>query len=472
MIVPKFFSDRLMTTHKFRKFQPAMTLMIKEGLIKLHDIDKLLEGGSATPVINSVSKFTKLNIAPPAINVSLLKSATRMAIRDLFPKGIPKLEPLQDVDVLMQRTNWTANCGFPYFKKKALIKEKFHELYSTFADGFDLSKLKDLARHPCVMFLRTQVRKIDATSTRGVYCEPGLYVGCETRFSQPITSWACNNFGSTAYVIGMKQRELGQRLIGLRTAHKYCLDYSSFDLTAHPKLIASAFYIVKLLYEDQPRECHNYIDFLCERFCFGENYHPLIGRVPRKRGVPSGSAFTNIIDTFVNIILIRYSFLKMGKNWAIKEILAHGDDSIVVSMVRVSVEKIAHASLTVGMIVNSEKSAYYAKGDLSVEFLGSKWVNGLPERDLSVMATKASLVQGKPVILPCVFDYVKSRIFTMFGFDHRLPQLWERFGFGKLEGQRVYMLNDALAWDQSLLNRSQGITGSWVTASKDPWMDR
>jgi hypothetical protein len=347
--VPQFIKTRLMNIQSYRVFKPVAEKLEQHGLIKLSAVTALVEKESLPQLKAAVSKFTRLNVKQAPLNKRLLKAAFGMAQKDLFPEGIPQLEPLTDVEVLMNRTNWRANCGFPYFRKKGEFKTQFSELFSTFKHGYNMETLKTLGCHPAIMWSRVQLKTVEKLSIRAIYGEPGLYVGCESRFTTPIVVWASQHFATSAYVIGMRQPDISKLASGMVDDHKYCLDYSSFDLSVHPDLVASAFDLVKLLYVDQGPQCARYIDYIAKRFSDGENYHPLIGTVKRSRGLPSGSAFTNIIGSFINAIVMRMVFITMNLNWAIRKIIIHGDDSVVACKVRVSMARISEIVAGFGM---------------------------------------------------------------------------------------------------------------------------
>jgi hypothetical protein len=72
----------------------------------------------------------------------------------------------------------------------------------------------------------------------------------------------------------------------------------------------------------------------------GAIYHPEIGgKVFRKRGIPSGSFYTNMIDGIANLIMNYYSLLFVTNNLFDFTIFVCGDDNLILSKDRLDVNR-------------------------------------------------------------------------------------------------------------------------------------
>jgi hypothetical protein len=146
------------------------------------------------------------------------------------------------------------------------------------------------------------------------------------------------------------------------------LDFSSFDSTVPAFLIRDAFKILRNLFQLDDRE-EKYWDFIVDYFI--NTPIMMYGTVRQKhRGVPSGSCFTNIIDTLCNMIICYYTAslfefsISDDSNWM-------GDDAYVVIVSHRIGSKISCSSdfqigsSHFGMVCNPDKCDFnFASGDL------------------------------------------------------------------------------------------------------------
>jgi len=208
-----------------------------------------------------------------------------------------------------------------------------------------------------------------------------------TRFSKRVSEAMAKR---RPFVWGLRDMDKGALVSELESRFRYiyCFDFSGFDSSISSEMIDDAFGIAKthldLSVEDEDLWKRYVSDFIHSRLLShtGEVY-----RV--HRGVPSGSAFTSIIDSIVNLIAINYAWSKVTGHAPNQDrMLILGDDAVIASDVRIDVGELASAfsdlGLTLGVgagktsVVDTHNSREgYAN---LVHFLGRYWRCGEPVR--------------------------------------------------------------------------------------------
>nr|UCS96372.1 MAG: RNA-dependent RNA polymerase [Riboviria sp.] len=169
------------------------------------------------------------------------------------------------------------------------------------------------------------------------------------------------------------------------------LDFSRFDKTAHPWLIKKAFDILEQQiqfteYEDGSKpqavgmyRCWDFIKKYFQhttiRLANGERYK-------KTTGVPSGSFFTQLIDSIVNYIIITWVFLKLHGSLP-NNIKVMGDDSICSSDSRVDLDDAQELLDLIGMVLNVKKSCT-SRYLSNIDFLGYRINDGYPSRPYQI----------------------------------------------------------------------------------------
>jgi len=227
---------------------------------------------------------------------------------------------------------------------------------------------------------------LSAPKTRLVWMAPLATTIVGSLFSKPVLS---NLERKRPFVWGLHNIEKGA-IIGemeSRFEYIYSLDFSKFDSTVPARMIDDAFRVVRThleLNEEQEALFTRYVnDFIHSRIIApdGEVYQ-------KHKGVPSGSAFTGIIDSIVNLILISYMWLKCtGSTLNHDRVLVMGDDVVVASHTRLEMSQLATAASELGFELSVEKSTVTKTRQPSVgyfdnrtHFLGHTWVFGIPHR--------------------------------------------------------------------------------------------
>jgi hypothetical protein len=198
-----------------------------------------------------------------------------------------------------------------------------------------------------------------------------------------------NLFKARPFVWGLRGHERAAIIAEIETRFKYVysLDFSKFDSTIPARMIDDAFRVARTHLELDEQEMavwRKYVnDFIHSRIIAPD------GNVYQKhKGVPSGSAFTSVIDSIVNLILVSYMWEKVtGHSLPHDRVLVMGDDVIVGSNARLSKSQLASAASDLGFVLSVEKTTITDTSDESqkydinhTHFLGYWWQHSQPNR--------------------------------------------------------------------------------------------
>ena len=202
-------------------------------------------------------------------------------------EGPGRLRPA-DLSHAVRNLVKASSSGLPYMTRKGNV------LTEASRDWQD-QELR--TRYPCVLYTRTQEER----KTRNVWGFPVLDTLSEQRYFIPwLTAEKRLSFRSalsgpdsvdTAISKLLRQKEPDDMV--------FCIDFSNFDSSISPHLIKAAFSFVSSYFQ------RHYIDelrALCDRFINIPIFTP-DGEITGPHGVPSGSSFTNSIDSIVQYII-------------------------------------------------------------------------------------------------------------------------------------------------------------------------
>lgn len=227
-------------------------------------------------------------------------------VKDIVPSRLG-LRPLSLASALKLLKNDT-NSGLPFYIRKGKIKER---VLNNFDDYIS-------RRDPCILFTRTQESK----KTRDVWGFPIADTLNEMKYYSPLLQFQKNQDYRAALlgpeVVG---RHVCELVIKCRK-HGWILvsiDFASYDKTVKRLLQSLAFRYIKGLFQSQ---FHSEIDYIQERFSTIGIVTP-DGVLNGPHGVPSGSTFTNEVDSLVQMILaLQLPFVK------IENCQIQGDDAV------------------------------------------------------------------------------------------------------------------------------------------------
>nr|UDL14380.1 MAG: putative RNA-dependent RNA polymerase [Partitiviridae sp.] len=281
-------------------------------------------------------------------------------------------------------------------------------------------------------FFRAQIATTGKEKIRAVWGTPMDVVCEEFRFFKPYITWLEQTnapiayrvemaTGGMSYINDMCRRHPNQPMV--------MTDYSQFDASIPAWLIRDAFQIVfdsfdltKVIGSDgktwnvKPHRTNARIRKLIQYFINTPIRMPDGRRFRKSGGVPSGSVFTNIIDTIVNAIVMRYVSYHTTGNLPLAEMYL-GDDSFLILRGIVNLKDMSELALeSFGMIIHPEKS-YVTTNPGNVQFLGYYNRGGLPFKP------QAALVAS--------FIYPERRVMSnMIRVARALGQMWSTMHSG------------------------------------------
>lgn len=289
--------------------------------------------------------------------------------------------------------------GLPYFRdgfktKGDVLEHKtgeWHRIWDMIGKGYP-KNLPD-----CVQFYRAQtVDDIDVHKIRTTWGYPMDVLIEEGRFFFPYMEWIKSApsipIGYQVEIATGGMQYIDQMCKSFTDPHFGMLDWRKFDKTIPAWLIRDAFQIIadSFIY-DQVR-CSEGRLWPCSSGHSVLRFKKLVSyfintpirmfngrRFRKKGGVPSGSMFTNIIDSIVNAIVMRFLILKQLGELPLADIYM-GDDSLLVLSANVNFDKLASdADECFGMVLNTKKS-YMTRRTENVHFLGYFNCDGFPSR--------------------------------------------------------------------------------------------
>lgn len=370
-----------------------------------------------TPMVKYLKGGVMGNYQPEALH-----QAYRRVARAFF---VGQLKP-----VPLERVNYKTNTssGAPLFRKKGdVYQESLHEAYAI---------RNGKAPPPLTIYHRGK----NEETVRPVYGYPFAMTLLETRFFEPYQFEVIGHHNP--YIGGRTYSAVSSDINEIRWKSNlvYALDYSGFDGSISAKLITMAFKVIEANFDLSERRDREDWDIVKRYFVTAPMLLPngemIVGR---RHGVPSGSMFTQIVDSIVNAIVIEYSKIRLGFMTSRYYVL--GDDSLIgVVGLGPALTDLKRVMGELGIVLNVEKSRVQKAEKAKHHFLGHYWFAGVMTREISDTWSK--------LLCP---ERLDQRLFSKDEQQRKLAYL---------ERLRAYQDDNAAAFDelQLVINRLTGRT--------------
>ncbi|BAA09520.1 RNA-dependent RNA polymerase [Fusarium solani virus 1] len=364
----------------------------------------------------SMPRFTDMS----TVQRSAMKTAITAA-RKRFKTPV-KFEPLEWSEVGQHmRRDTSAGVSFPG-KKKGDVMERIyaegrwlgHRMKQGGKGRFDPRKVR---MPPCLATQRGHLSPRDDPKTRLAWIYPSEMLMVEGLYA-PTMYKAFEAMPDSPLLLGKGSHRLFSEWVSAATPgmRLYGLDFSSFDTKVPAWLIHTAFDILHdnidwLHWRGKPttkrsrQKWKNVWDGMVYYFINTPILMP-DGRMFRKRrGVPSGSWWTQLVDSVVNWILVKYLSLCQGVN--AKNLRVLGDDSAFMAAETMDLSVAAEDAAAVGMDLSDEKSIS-VEDATELKLLGVRYRDGhafreteewfklalYPEGDVPDIATSLTRLVG------------------------------------------------------------------------------
>jgi hypothetical protein len=191
----------------------------------------------------------------------------------------------------------------------------------------------------------------------------------ELMFAKPIQKFMSSQ---DFYAGGKDESEISSIITNWRVKYPRFLsiDYSSFDQTISSWLIEDAFEVIRSAFVMYPwqNKLFDVIvnDFIHKDFVLSE------GILHSDKGVPSGSMFTQIIDTLVNWLVVNTYFNSINEK---AEMIIMGDDNAIFTRATINIEDLASYIIkNFGLIVKTDDKSNEGNCRTDdVKFLSRYW---------------------------------------------------------------------------------------------------
>jgi hypothetical protein len=208
----------------------------------------------------------------------------------------------------------------------------------------------------------------------------------EARFARRLIQRFINH--ATPMAFGMTKCELGakiDRYFNQEPGTTVCLDYSKFDSTISATCIREAFRILETWFDPQDLKNLGWETiikyFICTPIVMPDG-HLYTGK---NHGVPSGSYFTQMIDSIVNVAVCYSLKWQCDMRFKARSLYVLGDDVIVQVRTQVDLEAWSKHVAKYGLIIHDDAKTVVGQS----HFLGAVWYKGKPDAPVNELTAKA-----------------------------------------------------------------------------------
>lgn len=275
--------------------------------------------------------------------------------------------------------NKQSSASYPHYEKKGNVLE----VLQVWANRVIRERWYEPFFWPLTRGFRLQLRPAENgrdidLKVRVMYPYPGVLILLEDIFIIPFVRHFINT--DTFYVIGRSGKEISS-LIKKRFNHKdvrriTTTDITSFDQNVLNELIVCAFWILRSQLKLTKNDHDVFIEII-KYFCTSLAVSKVKGEPAygflKVKGVPSGSGFTNMIDTLVHAIALEYCIPDILSE---DRTLICGDDNLFDSTGLDYKQFVLDMNEYCNLPISAEKSEHFNNWQ-KLKFLGFKWIQGV-----------------------------------------------------------------------------------------------
>nr|APG78350.1 RdRp [Wenling partiti-like virus 1] len=324
--------------------------------------------------------------------------------------------------------------GLPYklegFKSKSDALADSRVCSEISQQWYDIEANKDTICPDAMCFARAQISTRDKTKIRPTWGYPLMMYIQEAAYVYPILRFL-NKKPSRLLAYGLEMNRGGMAYLNsIKDTHPqsttFMGDWSSFDTTVPAWIIRDAFRLLSEAFDLSHVESSDGVVWPVREQRSKRRWNRIIAyfidtpirlstgeRFIKHGGIPSGSCFTNIIDTIVNAIMVRYLIYNITGELPIEDVYM-GDDSIAFVRHPFSLDTFASlAREQFGMNLNISKSLLSNRSD-SIQFLGYYNNSGTPTKVLDTIL--ASTVYPERTVIDPVETVARmiGQVYTCF----------------------------------------------------------
>ena len=414
---PMYFDDQVVDLMKEFAWDVSR---IEEVVAQLDSIQYTSSRYSYSQIEDQLSRFEMPNVPYFGWNKNF-KAAKDTVSQDLAKYRLRSIRYRENADVMDNLPKKDTHAGASYLvtgkrKKGEYEEDIFFELLKREKDA----KLNGTFGMPLMIGSRTQASMpydddgnftaSFKTKSRLVSMVDVYTILSEVRFARPVQS-ALNRVDW--YAGGKNDDAINVILNRARSSHDFWLsiDYSGFDQSISSWLIREAFDVVRSMFVDDSEFDDTLFKVLVNDFC---RKHFIDGEGKLRyseKGVPSGSMFTQIIDSIVNRLMI-ITYLN-SQNIISYDMLIMGDDNIIFTrqfLDRNDLEGYLNANF--GVQVHGDKSSQGGRFQ-DPEFLSRYWSRGGAYRNPNHLIAKMAYPErfrnyssGKVFVELVLYSYI------------------------------------------------------------------
>jgi hypothetical protein len=371
--------------------------------------------------------------------------------RKLVPFLSSHFKPTKQMVLDGMNLNASSGLPTPWFSKNKFINKIEQIIDSVLLQTFDLNNSLEEKQLFSAAFKRFQITS-SKMKARLVFCLSYVINAVEKYFDVMLKMKFANPL--CPLVHGKTQPEISVLLSRHKEYHALSFDAKGFDIRVPAEIVCVAFELM---------HCHlglirgsyysnlflSIRDLLLCMSC----YHPLLKLTDRKRGVISGSGLTSSLNSYCmfsmhTLCLINYCKLH-NKNIfrCVYHIYVSGDDSVIFS--RFKINELEYMDIFKRLFdIELELENKSDKHSDVCYFLGSKWVNGKPYRDINRMFGR--ILFGSPNIPRMDSDYLLfcSRCYDILGNVANFEDIWKDFKL--IMPDRIFRFAELMDFEQRI----------------------